>query len=93
MDDSKGLGTHWCCIIRKNNHDYIYFDPFGMTPPKEVLNFNNLMYNTFQYEDKARVLCGYFCLVFVKKYSLNISPYGILYKELRPFDPLRNEQK
>ena len=87
LDDHIGPGTHWTCY-----YDNYYFDPFGLSPPKEVLAYiSNIKYNTIQYQDKTSVLCGYFCLFFIKKLQQGNSVYDILYKILKPYKPIENE--
>lgn len=84
LDNSVGRGTHWVCYIESN-----YFDPFGLPPPND-LHFIK-QYNTLQYQEKKSVLCGYFCLYFIKKFQEGYSFYDILYKLLDPFRPDKNE--
>ena len=86
LDDNNGKGTHWCCIISG-----LYFDSFGLSPPNEVIN-RVKRYNNIQYQEKTSVLCGYFCLFFIKKIQEGFSYYDILYKELTPFNPIENEK-
>ena len=63
LDDTIGSGTHWVCYY--NNY---YFDPFGMPPPLEVKKYiNNIKYNDIQYQNIKSVLCGYYCLYFLKR--------------------------
>ena len=51
-----------------------------------VKRFNNL-----QYQDPKSVLCGYYCLFFIKKYQEGNSFYDILYKLLDPLNQEINE--
>jgi len=38
LDDQIGPGTHWVCyVISKKN--IIYFDSYGLPPPKEFINY------------------------------------------------------
>ena len=72
LDDSHSNGTHWVAMINKNNEIY-YFDSFGLPPPREVTNLKKeCIYNTSQYQAKTSVLCGYYCLYFLKNLK-NIS--------------------
>ena len=83
--DKFGDGTHWTCLT-----DGHYFDPFGLAPPEHVKHLVT-KYNTLQYQLKHSVLCGYFCLFFLKKYQDEHTFYDILYKLLNPFNPKHNE--
>ena len=76
LDDIIGPGTHWVCYF--NNY---YFDPFGMPPPTEVIKYiNRIQYNNIQYQDTKSVLCGYYCLYFLKRLNDGLKIYDILYR-------------
>ena len=62
LDSNNGPGTHWVCYV-----DSFNFDPFGLPPPENILFIKR--YNTSQYQKKISVLCGYFCLFFIKKFQ------------------------
>jgi hypothetical protein len=34
LDDSRGMGTHWCCWFKRGRDKY-YFDSYGLQPPNE----------------------------------------------------------
>ena len=84
LESNNGPGTHWVCYV-----DYFYFDPFGLPPPENILFIKR--YNASQYQKKISVLCGYFCLFFIKKFQDGNSIYNILYKILDPTNPSKNE--
>ena len=82
QNDSDGDGTHWvlakiyCDMDREENKvriegDYIcnalYFDPFGITPPKEVEEFlkpfNPITINKRQIQSVNTSECGWYCLM------------------------------
>ena len=87
LDDKIDLGTHWVCYY--NNY---YFDPFGMTPPTEVIKYIiGIQYNNIQYQDTKSVLYGYYCLYFLKRLNDGIKIYDLLYKKLNYKDPSKNE--
>ena len=87
LDDKIGFGTHWVCYY--NNY---YFDPFGMPPATEVVKYiSNIQYNNIHYQDTKSVLCGYYCLYFLKSLNDGIKIYDILYEKLNCKDPSKNE--
>ena len=77
LDSNDGPETHWACYA-----DSFYFDPFGLPPTENILFIKR--YNTLQYQKQISVLCGYFCLFFIKKVEDGNSIYNILYKILDP---------
>ena len=80
-----GPGTHWVCYV-----DPFYFDPFGLPPPENILSIKRN--NTSQYQKKKiSILCGYFCLFFIKMFQDGNSVYDILYKILDPINPSKNK--
>ena len=53
-----------------------------MPPPTEVIKYiNGIQYNNIQYQDTKSVLCGYYCLYFLKRLNNGIKMYDILYKK------------
>lgn len=64
-------GTHWTAY-RKNKDVVIYFDPFGIQPPQEVIEYfknNKIYYTTDQIQDLNSTICGQLCLVFLKYFK------------------------
>ena len=65
IDDGRMGGSHWTCIIVKDNKSY-YFDSFGGQPdkfllkqlPKPIINHN------YKIQDINSKLCGSYCLYF-----------------------------
>ena len=87
LDDTIGSGTHWACYY--NNY---YFDPFGMPPPLEVVRYiKGIQYNDIQYQDTKSVLCGYYCLYFLKRLNDGYKIYNILCKDFDYKSPMKNE--
>jgi hypothetical protein len=67
-----GKGTHWTAY-RKNKNIVIYFDPFGIQPPKEVIEYfthSKIYYTTDQIQDLNSSICGLLCLSFLTNYSI-----------------------
>ena len=73
LDDTEGPGTHWVAVKIFNVN---YFDSFGLQPPQELVNlcytFDKLYkYESNQFQDLSSVLCGYYCLYFLKEFGRN----------------------
>ena len=85
MDDKTGAGTHWVAVTRIAD-DIIYFDSFGILPPKEFFLYarNNgykiLSFQPYQLQYDQSNLCGYFCCFFLKKIMQGKSPEEALFE-------------
>ena len=59
---------HWVSLFVKANK-IIYFDSFGIEHiPKEINKFinNNIESNIFRIQAYNSIMCGYFCIEFIK---------------------------
>ena len=67
---SNESGSHWTCWFKIKNDKY-YFNSFGLTPPKELIDYlgSPILYSTFQLQGMNDQNCGKWCLVILK--SLN----------------------
>ena len=65
IDNGSQGGTHWVCFILKNNKSY-YFDSFGGSPDKFLLNQlpKPIIYHNYKIQDINSRLCGSYCLYF-----------------------------
>ena len=68
FDKSGGSGTHWVAWY-KNGKNKIYFDSYGIQPPKEVIKYlgDGINYNTDQVQPRGEVFCGHLCLYVLKE--------------------------
>ena len=68
LDKSGGPGTHWVAWY-KNEGNKIYFDSYGVQPPKEVIKYlgEGINYNTDQIQPRGEVFCGHLCLYVLKE--------------------------
>lgn len=64
---SYGNGTHWVCLVKRGNH-FFYFDSFGATPPRVVVdycekisNIGLLAMNNYIIQNLNTDVCGYYC--------------------------------
>src|SRR5436190_4681378 len=65
---NKGSGTHWVAV-KKRGSKILYFDPFGIQPPKEVINYYKpltVYYSTTKFQKLNATNCGKLCLKFLK---------------------------
>jgi hypothetical protein len=63
LDSGSGGGTHWVAYW-KNGPATVYFDSYGLAPPKEVLEYldRDVRTQTFQLQSANDVICGHLCL-------------------------------
>ena len=68
LDSMKNSGTHWVAWYKDNNNK-IYFDSFGIQPPKEIIKYlrSPILYNTFQIQQFNDSNCGEWCLYVLNK--------------------------
>jgi hypothetical protein len=95
LADSDKTGTHWTSIYIKNNIA-IYFDSYGLAPPKNIQKFvkgKKLLYNTDHIQSFKSTACGYYCVLFLYHFNnlsndyKTIKQYGYaLNKFNQPFD-------
>ena len=68
LDEYENTGKHWVSLFVKANK-VIYFDTFGIEHiPKEINKFinNNIESNIFRIQSHDSIMCGYFCIEFIK---------------------------
>jgi len=92
--DTDETGTHWVAYAIKGK-EFLYFDSFGMPPPKEIIKFANnirISMNDGQLQDINSVLCGWYCVHFL----IHILGLGWKYSkylsEFNPDDQMENEK-
>ena len=66
IDDGRMGGSHWTCFVLIDNNSY-YFDSFGGTPDKFLLNQlpKPIIYHNYKIQDINSKLCGSYCLYFL----------------------------
>ena len=66
-DGNRNKGSHWVSLVIDDNKQAIYFDSYGLEPPKEIKN----LLKSYQYkignttkniQSLMSNLCGFFCL-------------------------------
>lgn len=79
LEDSGGNGTHWVSLILFEKIS-IYFDPFGLIMPSNVIRFckrygKKLIYSSDQLQHIDSIYCGWFCLYFLYYLTKNKSKH------------------
>lgn len=76
-------GTHWTLLVIKDSTHAMYFDPFGLPPPKEVIDFTGtreVIYSSNEMQNIESVLCGYFCIYVMNELFSHKTFYDTLYR-------------
>ena len=81
LDKSGGPGTHWVAWY-KNGNNKIYFDSYGIQPPKEIIKYlgKGIEYNTDQLQPRETVFCGHLCLYVLKELNEGVDFQSIINK-------------
>jgi hypothetical protein len=68
LDSSKNSGTHWVAYWNGPRIS-IYFDSFGLPPPKEVASYlqPTRLQQTSQLQELSQVICGHLCVVVLQR--------------------------
>ena len=81
-DIAVNRGTHWVCLYAKNGTNY-YFDPFGLNPLPEVLNYckkRKVYSSTFPIQKPNEVICGHYCVYMLHRLSEGDEFFDVLEK-------------
>lgn len=99
LDSVKSSGTHWTCSYL-SPVACVYFDPFGLAPPQEVLKFiksyksQKYIYSSSQLQDTKSVLCGYYVAYVMYKMSKGKKIFDFLYNDIFSLDNTKsNDEK
>ena len=71
LDSNNGPGTHWVAVKKRGNR-VMYFDPFGIQPPKEVISYYKplpVFYTTRKIQRFNANNCGKLCLKFLRRFK------------------------
>ena len=81
LDKNRGPGTHWVAWF-KNGKNKIYFDSYGIQPPKEIIKYlgKGIEYNTDQLQPRGEVFCGHLCLYVLKELNEGVDFQTIINK-------------
>jgi len=87
-------GSHWVCICNNT-----FFDSFGVVPSTIIQKFirrNNggkeIPYNSHQLQNELSVLCGYWCIVYIKMINKGYSQYDATHKLFSLTNTIHNEE-
>ena len=84
QDFFAGPGTHWVAIFNAaDSNDVEYFDSFGLVPANEIVAYmktsrKNLIFNDSQIQNMDSIMCGWFCVYFIKERYNGKTPQEIL---------------
>jgi hypothetical protein len=64
QDADEGEGTHWVLLKIFDNKHALYFDSFGMPPPKDIIEKakTSIPYSNRHIQDIGSQACGYYVL-------------------------------
>ena len=70
LNNSDEKGSHWL-LIYKNGNEKIFFDSFGVLPPKEVIDYlgKNIYTSDIKIQNFDETVCGLYCILIA--YLLN----------------------
>ena len=84
-DRLTGPGTHWVCYYNEDKSNYVeFFDSFGLPPGKEITIYlktsgKDIIYSDNQLQSNDSVLCGYYCVHYIKERNRGKNMYTITY--------------
>jgi hypothetical protein len=63
LDDSRGMGTHWCCWFKRERDKY-YSDSFSLQPSNEIVQYlkTGILYSTDRIQLDGTAICGHLCI-------------------------------
>ena len=67
LDDENGPGTHWVVLFMSRVGLPIYFDSFGVYPPKELNFIENLYFIPYRIQATNSRNCGLYCIYFINQ--------------------------
>ena len=81
LEDSTGPGTHWTAYYKSPTKTF-YFDSFGLSPPKEMLEYlkTEIIYNEEQVQGADDVVCGQYCLFILYHLNKNVNFFDTIKK-------------
>jgi hypothetical protein len=63
-DSTAGNGSHWILLKIFPNKEVIYYDSFGLSPPRQITEFigKKIACSNRQIQNIDATTCGYYCL-------------------------------
>ena len=80
--------THWCALHIFERSAW-YYDSFGLEPPMNIIHYCNdlkLHVNNIRVQDLQSVMCGQFCIYFLKEIQQHKNEKDIWKHISRKFD-------
>jgi hypothetical protein len=84
--DDDGPGTHWVCYYNNGKSNVVeFFDSYGLPPSDKIILYLNksgkrIMYNDSQLQQFSSVMCGYYCVRYLKSRNKGLLPSKIIYE-------------
>ncbi len=89
LENSNKSGSHWVAYYNDKKLKYVlYFDSFGVPPPKELEKYlrtsnKKIQYNTSQIQAFRFTSCGYYSMMFIISMNNGMDYYDFVMQ----FDP------
>lgn len=101
MENHTGGGTHWVLLDTRNPRSFIYFDPFGVIPPTEIVQFARrhhvrLSVNRTDVQSYYSEACGWYCVYMMAQMDKGRSMRNIIHQDfvnLGTMRPRRNNDQ
>ena len=94
LDDSLGKGTHWISY-RKIDNKIFYFDSYGVANIPDIIKNqypnHKFICNIYRIQSIDSVLCGRFCILFVKSNIKNENDYNNFLLQFEKNNFLKND--
>ena len=100
LNTSNEPGSHWVCVFDgPSQEEVVYFDSFGVGPPKQIQKFMNkcakksgkkMVYSSMQLQTLNTSSCGWWCMYILTHLDKGYT-YDDLLNEMNPNDTKINE--
>jgi len=95
QSSGEGSGTHWVLVYNVKHNFCIYFDSFGIDPPKDVLQRmketnKECVMSDVEIQNLDSMMCGYYCINVIDRLENGESYTDIVLSDYS-FDTLKNE--
>lgn len=97
LENSDQGGSHWVAFLKEGSNIY-YFDSFAGYPLQPLIdlckkNKYHIEYNITQVQDMSSILCGWYCLAFLKYLEVNKKNNTVLKNCFKFTDMFKHDTK